>query len=157
LLAEDLGVANPEVTELLEKAGYPGMKVLLFAFGDNAKNPYLPHMHTPNAICYVGTHDNETLVGFCKDPNHAAAVNNAITYFNLNDVSKLPAAFRRAALFSVCNTAIISMNDWLELPATTRINTPGTNQGNWQWRLESWQLTQNLTVEMRRLTELSGR
>ena len=157
ILAEDLGVPNPKVQKLLEEAGLPGMRVLLFAFGDDAKNPYLPHMHDKNAICYVGTHDNQTLCGWLKDPEQADNIKNAMAYFEITTPALLPAAIRKAALFSVCNTAIISMADWLNLEEEARINTPGSADGNWRWRLEDWQLSSELAIQIRRLTEKAGR
>ena len=157
VIAEDLGVANPDVNALLEEAGYPGMKVLLFAFDGDPKNPYLPHMHRPNSVCYIGTHDNETMAAFCQKPESREQAAHAMEYFGVDSADRLPGAMRRAAFYSTCSTVIISMADWLNLDDSARINRPGSSFGNWQWRLEDWQMTNELAVRMRRLTELAGR
>ncbi len=155
LVAEDLGIITPEVDELRNSFHLPGMKILQFAFGDDAKNPYLPHNYQRNSVVYTGTHDNDTTLGW---------------YYSLSDLEKhhiyqslgtpamkMPLALMQAAFASVANLAIVPMQDILELGSNDRMNTPGTVEGNWKWRFSWSQLTTDQVNELMRLLRLFGR
>lgn len=155
LVAEDLGVITQEVDDLRNNFKLPGMKILQFAFGDNAKNPYLPHNYQRNSVVYTGTHDNDTSLGW---------------YHGLNDEQKhhvyeslgtpavsMPQALVQAAFASVANLAVIPMQDILGLGSADRMNIPGTTEGNWQWRFEWEQLSADEVRYLSRLVKLFGR
>ncbi len=142
-IAEDLGEITPEVRELLEDSGWPGMKVLEFAWGGGETNEYLPHNHVTNSICYVGTHDNETAGGWLENAKKAEIL-HACRYLGIKETSELPDALIRAALGSVSFLTVIQMQDWLGIGAEGRINLPGTTGGNWSWRLFPGQITDEL-------------
>lgn len=133
IVAEDLGFLDEGVHEMLKLSGYPGMKVLQFAF-DSDDNPYLPENHIENSIVYTGTHDNDTLCGWLKSASEEtlARVEKKIPR---RKNQSLADAIIRAAHASVAETSIIPMQDYLELESEARINIPSTNSGNWQWRL----------------------
>ncbi|MBP3435907.1 MAG: 4-alpha-glucanotransferase [Clostridia bacterium] len=156
ILAEDLGVLHPSVRRLRSRAGYPGMKVLLFAFESGPDNEYLPHHYEKNCVVYGGTHDNETAVGFGRrlrgEPRRFL-----MDYLHIRRMSDLPRALLRAAYASVADVAIFQMQDILALDDSARMNTPSTLGGNWQWRLLSEQLTEPLSAELRQLVRLYGR
>lgn len=155
IIAEDLGYLTPEVYAMLTASGYPGMKVLQFAFDSRESGDYLPHNYQRNSVVYTGTHDNTTTQGWQKTAA-PADVDNACRYLACTRRT-LTEAMVRAALASVCSTAIIPMADWLRLPAAARINTPSTQGGNWQWRLPAKALTQTLAAHIAALTSLYGR
>ena len=133
-IAEDLGYQTPEVVELLKDSGFPGMKVLEFAFyGDNGD--YLPHNHTPNSVCYIGTHDNLTLAQWLEEESRAT-VDKAVNYLGLTRQEGYIRGFLRAGMSSVCRIFVAQMQDWLELGAEARMNAPGAlSTANWSWRL----------------------
>ncbi|MDP9045265.1 MAG: 4-alpha-glucanotransferase [Pseudomonadota bacterium] len=137
IVAEDLGVITPDVVALRDGCGFPGMKILQFAFGDDAANPYLPHLHTPSAVVYTGTHDNDTTRGWW-DTALPAERAFAGTYLAA-DGGNIHSAMIRAACNSVANIAITPMQDVLGLDGTHRMNLPGTPTGNWSWRFD-WTL-----------------
>ena len=137
IVAEDLGVITPDVTALRDGCGFPGMRILQFAFGDDATNPYLPHMHTPASVVYSGTHDNNTSRGWwavISESERAFAGGYLVT-----DASDVHWAMIRAACNSVANTSIVPMQDVLGLDGTHRMNLPGTPAGNWSWRFD-WRM-----------------
>jgi len=136
LIAEDLGLITPEVNLLREKYGLPGMKILQFAFGDNAGNPYLPHNHHVDSVAYTGTHDNDTTLGWF-DSAPDATRQSLFDYLGLESDSDMPLPVVRAALASVAALAIVPVQDLLGLGTEARFNTPGTLEGNWNWRLDS--------------------
>jgi 4-alpha-glucanotransferase len=134
IVAEDLGVITPDVTALRDACGFPGMRVLQFAFGDDATNPYLPHHHVPAAVVYTGTHDNETSVGWWAHANpHERAFAGSYLAPGPDDIHW---AMIRAACHSVARTAIFPLQDVLGLPSADRMNAPGTPTGNWAWRFD---------------------
>lgn len=139
-LAEDLGVLTPAVEQLLRDTGFPGMKVLQFAFTPHANSSYLPHHHISHAVCYTGTHDNETIAGWLKG---CSAAERAF----VNDYLDLPSddavwGIIRAAWRSPAFLAVTTVQDVLELPNTARCNAPGTvSAQNWSWRLSAGALT----------------
>lgn len=157
-IAEDLGYPSPGVVELLRKSGLPGMKVLEFAFDtrDEGGSAYLPHNHTPNAVCYLGTHDNETLLQW-KDSADPKDVALAERYLGLNQEEGFTWGFMRAGMASVCNLFVAQMQDLLELGAEARMNKPGTLGGNWCWRMVPGQATPQLAERINTMTHLYGR
>ena len=156
VIAEDLGIVIPQVRKIQKKSGYPGMKVLEFAFDGDSSNENLPCHYEKNCVVYGGTHDNETLAGFF--PRQKRKVQQfARQYLGVNQNSQLPAAVIRAGYASAANTAIFQMQDFLELDNTARMNTPSTLGGNWRWRLLKEQLTPELAQKIKQLTILYAR
>ena len=155
LVAEDLGVITEEVEQLRCALGFPGMKILQFAFDSNSKNLYLPHNHRNDSIVYTGTHDNDTTLGWFEslDEQLQQHVNE---YFGSPNET-MPAVLIRAAMASVAAVAIVPMQDLLGLDGESRMNTPGTTEGNWVWRFSWEQVPENLGVEMRSLLNLYDR
>ena len=135
IIAEDLGFHTPAVTKLLAESGYPGMKVLQFAFDGDTDNSYLPHNYTKNSVVYTGTHDNDTVLGWLESisDSEAAFVRN---YLQTKDFDGLNWTMMRAALMSVADICILTMQDLIGLGSEARINTPSTLGDNWQWRIE---------------------
>ena len=155
IIAEDLGYLTPQVKELLEGSGYPGMKVLQFAFDRREAGDYLPHNYLNNSVVYTGTHDNTTTAAWEAEA-HPEDVARARAYLHTAD-EPLVESFIRAALASVSNTAIVPMQDWLGLGGEARMNVPSRPWGNWQWRVEQSALTPQLAGRIAALTELYGR
>ena len=156
ILAEDLGVLHPTVKRLLERCGYPGMKVLLFAFDNGADNDHLPHRYQQNQAVYGGTHDNETIAGYCARCTDAE-LRFLMDYLGAQQRRDIPQAMIRAAYASVADLAIFQAQDLLELDNTTRMNEPSTTGGNWRWRLLPGQLTAELAQRLRTLAALFER
>jgi len=155
LVAEDLGIITPEVNELRDEFNLPGMKILQFAFGGDANNPYLPDHYVKNCVVYTGTHDNDTTIGWLEKLNEDE---KRYIYDYLGSPSlSLNCALIHAALASVANLAIIPMQDILELGSEHRMNTPGTTKGNWSWRFEWVQLTQERAARLAHLVGLFNR
>lgn len=152
IIAEDLGFMTPEVIALREYSGFPGMKVLQFAFtGEDSVD--LPHNYPRNCVAYPGTHDNNTLTGWFAEELTAAQRKQVVDYFALTKQEGTVRGMLRGVLASTAALAIIPMADWLEEPAAARMNTPGQAQGNWQWRADAKKLTPALAAEIRVLTE----
>lgn len=158
IIAEDLGFLTKKVTKMLESSGYPGMKVLQFAFDGDASNSYLPHNYTTvNSICYTGTHDNETIAGWVKSSDKKT-VDYCKKYLNVKDEKDIPWGLIRLCWASVCQTAVTQMQDLLELDSKARMNTPSTVGENWRWRMASLDLlSDELADRMGELTEVYGR
>ncbi|WP_394752153.1 4-alpha-glucanotransferase [Crenothrix sp.] len=155
LVAEDLGIITPEVDALRDEFHLPGMKILQFAFGGGADNPYLPHRHEQNSVVYTGTHDNDTTVGWVDSLDDDQR--RYIYEYLDNPQTPLHCALIHAALGSVANLAIIPMQDVLELGSEHRMNTPGTTEGNWHWRFQWEQLTPERIARLAHLTGLFNR
>lgn len=156
IIAEDLGVVIPQVGELLEKAGYPGMKVIEFAFDGNTDNPYLPHMYQKNCVVYGGTHDNETLVGYYDN----LSVDNlayALQYTDCSNRADLIEKVFLMAYRSVADTVIFQMQDVLEKGNETRMNLPATIGENWRWRLTEGEFTKEKRNWLKSLSIIYGR
>ncbi len=135
IIAEDLGFITPEVAKLLKDSGYPGMKVLLFAFDSREESNYLPHTYKDrNSVVYVGTHDNDTAEGWMQDAN-PDDVAYAKRYLGLNKKEGYAWGLIRGAAASVSDIAIYTMQDLLSLGNEARMNTPSTSVGNWTWRM----------------------
>ena len=149
LVAEDLGVITPEVEELRDRFGLPGMKILQFAFSGEPTNPYLPVNHVENAVVYTGTHDNDTTLGWYNvlDEGTKTEVHETLGPSD----EPMPWYLIHAALCSPCRLAMVPMQDLLELDGEARMNTPGTAEGNWQWRFDWSQLDPQLVPRMRSL------
>jgi 4-alpha-glucanotransferase len=156
VIAEDLGIITDDVHELREYSGYPGMRVLQFAFDPEEDSAYLPHNHVRDCVCYTGTHDNPTLVEWSsKLPKPEADFARA--YLGATS-GNLPAAVIRAALGSVAATVIVPLQDYMGLGARARINTPSTvSAKNWTWRLSPGDLTPGLAENIRALSVMYGR
>jgi len=156
IIAEDLGFLTDEVRALLKASGYPGMKVLQFAFDSREPGGYMPYTYDHNCVVYTGTHDNSTTRGWFKSapPEN---VRNALEFFDLKNSKEGHWAFIRCALSSVAHTAIIPMQDYLGLDDRARMNTPSTLGRNWQWRMLPGAASPALAEEVRRLTVLYGR
>ena len=148
VIAEDLGFLTDSVIKLVKKTGYPGMKILQFAFDSREESDYLPHNYTRNCIVYTGTHDNDTTRNwFDKLPR--ADKKFCKEYLGIKKSSDAVWAVIRSAFASVSDTVIIPMQDYLELPGYARINTPSTLGGNWVWRMKKDALTPELGSKMK--------
>ncbi|CAM3095869.1 4-alpha-glucanotransferase [Streptobacillus ratti] len=156
IIAEDLGILTDEVVELKESAGFPGMKILQFAFDKDPENEYLPHNYEKNTVVYTGTHDNDTTNSWYFKLNDMQK-GEVRDYLNVSDDSYIVYSMIRLALRSVAETAIIPMQDYLNLGEFARINTPGLASGNWQWRLNGWELNDDLASTIAHITEIYGR
>jgi len=135
IAAEDLGLITPEVTALLEQFGLPGMKVLQFAFDGSPDNPYLPGNFSANSVIYTGTHDNNTTLGWFAEQSEDT-IEQLAMHADLNGEA-MPWPLIRLAIESDARLAMIPMQDLLSLGAEARFNTPGTIDGNWQWRMNN--------------------
>lgn len=134
IIAEDLGLLTPEVYKLLEDSGFPGMRVLQFAFDGRVENEYLPHNHIKNSVVYIGTHDNDTVMGWAENTDKESLA-QAEKYLNCKAGDGFNWAMIRAGMASVADTAIFMMADFMGLPSSARINEPSTMGSNWQWRM----------------------
>ena len=157
-IAEDLGYATPEVAQLLADSGFPGMKVLQFAFDsrDAAASAYLPHTYGSHCTCYVGTHDNAPIVGWAEDAD-PEDVAYAKRYLGLSEEEGFAWGFIRAGMGSVAELFVAQMQDYLGLGLEARINTPGKLGGNWQWRMLPGQATPELAARIAAITKMYGR
>ena len=134
VIAEDLGLLTPSVIKLVKKTGYPGMKVLEFAFDSGEDNDYLPHNYDKNCVVYTGTHDNDTVLGWYKTLKRKDK-HFIKDYLGINNARKLNRDLIKLAEASTADTCIIPMQDVLGLGSEARINTPSTLGYNWQWRM----------------------
>ncbi|MDD7718776.1 MAG: 4-alpha-glucanotransferase [Eubacteriaceae bacterium] len=155
-IAEDLGYITPEVAALLSNSGFPGMKVLQFAFDSREESNYLPHTYYNRCVCYTGTHDNTTLVNWTKDAAKED-VEFAKKYLGVKDEEELDIAIVRAGMSSVADTFIAQMQDYLRLDIEGRMNTPGVPHGNWRWRMKKDAITDELAEYIAEITKLYGR
>ena len=140
IIAEDLGFLTEDVYKLLSDSGFPGMKVLQFAFSPDCESAYLPKNHIPNSIVYTGTHDNDTLLGYLETTSERE-LENAVKVMGIKRKKQIPKAMMKAAMQSVCNTAVLTMQDLIGLGSEARMNTPAKESGNWQWRATKKQLS----------------
>lgn len=155
IIAEDLGEINESVSELREKFGFPGMKVLQFAFENPKENDFLPHNFTRNCVCYTGTHDNDTTIGWYK--NCYEASKDKLRRYFWTDGYDICWILIRACLGSVANMAIIPMQDILCLDSWARMNTPGVGEGNWAWRYKEDAITPALEARLYETCKMFGR
>ena len=156
LVAEDLGAPTPDVIELLAASGLPGMKVLQFAFDGRKDNEHLPHGIPQNCVCYTGTHDNAPLGAWFAEETEEC-IGLAKRYMGLNDDEGMVWGMVRQGMSSVATLFFAQLQDYLELGCESRINTPGTFEGNWRWRLQEGQLTSDLSSRIADITQLYGR
>lgn len=147
IVAEDLGAVTPKVMRLLKTCGYPGMKVLQFAFDSDENNMHLPHNIASNTVLYTGTHDNNTAIGWWQNVNESVR-RFAADYLKISDNADIGKVLIETAFGSVADTAIIPMQDHLRLGGNARMNTPGTVGLNWKWRMQAKQLTDPLKEEI---------
>ena len=167
IIAEDLGFITPDVIELRDRFGFPGMRIFQFGFSTDATNKDLPHNYVRNTVVYTGTHDNDTAVGwFDSDPAGAGSVRSAaqverekqtaLEYLR-SDGSEIHWDFIRAVIASAGDTALVPLQDVLGLGSEARMNVPATMSGNWAWRFRTGELTGEQAARLRRLSELYGR
>ena len=163
VIAEDLGYLTPEVEEMLLASGFPGMKLLQFAFDSREGGNYLPHNYGKNSVAYIGTHDNDTALGWL----HTADWNDIQmmrAYFDFDEPGwdeggkkKLVWQLIRKVMATVCNTAIISMQDYLCMGSDARTNTPSTLGGNWTWRMKGDGMSDELAEAILQITKMYQR
>lgn len=158
IIAEDLGLLTDSVEQLRDYFNFPGMKILQFAFlatDEKAENDYLPHNLVKNAVVYSGTHDNDTTKGwYSKSDNKDKDV--VRRYINVNG-ENISWDFIRLAYSTVCDIAIVTMQDVMELDSQYRMNTPGTPSGNWKWRYTKNMLLNEYAEKLKYLSKLFGR
>lgn len=166
IIAEDLGVITPEVEKLRDDFGFPGMRILQFAFSSGTKNHDLPHNYHPNVVVYTGTHDNDTTLGWFSSVAGEGSTRDAqqiererkfcLKYLNTNG-REIHWDFIRAVLAAVANTAVVPLQDLLGLGTEARMNLPNSTSGNWSWRFSPDALTDGIGARLRELSELYGR
>jgi 4-alpha-glucanotransferase len=167
IIAEDLGVITPPVEQLRDRFKFPGMRVLQFAFGNDAKAAdYRPESYPPNCVVYTGTHDNDTTVGwFRSEPGKDSTRSRAeiekerrsILDYLKSDGREIHWDLIALALRSKANTAVVPLQDVIGLGTEARMNIPGTKSGNWRWRFTWEMLTPEMRHRMRQLAESTGR
>lgn len=155
IIAEDLGVITPDVERLRDDFGFPGMKVLQFAFDEGPDNPYLPHNYASNAVVYTGTHDNDTIRGWYEKlkPDIRLFIND---YIDLQD-REINWGLIRLAWSSNAAFAVTPLQDVLGLGSEGRLNIPGTASGNWRWRYRKGAIDGEIKAKLQRLNYLYGR
>ena len=158
IIAEDLGFLTDSVLKMLADSGFPGMKVLQFAFDPSAESAYLPHTYPKNCVVYTGTHDNDTTRGWYHSESKATR-DFAKEYMNVQrmDEDNLAWDFIRVAMGSVADLCITPMQDFLNLDGEARINMPSTLGGNWAWRMKKGQFDKEIVKQMARMTKIYGR
>lgn len=151
IIAEDLGFLTEEVHKMLDECGYPGMKILQFAFDPHGDSEYLPHNYPKNCVAYTGTHDNATVLGW-YDSAWDGERRFAEEYLHADRRVDMPDAFIRALMSSVAQTVIVPIQDWLGMDNSERMNTPSVGEGNWQFRIERHMLTDVLADKIAEVT-----
>lgn len=159
IIAEDLGTITPDVREVMDHFGFPGMKVLLFAFGeDDPSHPYLPHMYERNCVVYTGTHDNNTARGWFEHEARPKEIRRLVRYVGRAvDASSVAWELVRLAMMSVAGLAVLPLQDILGLGSETRMNRPATTKGNWEWRVARGRLEKTLARRLAGITRTYGR
>lgn len=158
IIAEDLGFLTPSVMQLLKDSGFPGMKVLQFAFDSREESNYLPHTYTKNCVVYTGTHDNDTTKGWYHTAGRSTRqFAKEYMYKPRLDEDTLAEDFIAMAMGSIADLCIVPMQDYLGLGSSARINTPSTLGGNWEWRMKTGELSEEIVREMARMTKIYGR
>lgn len=153
IIAEDLGFMTDEVIELRERTGFPGMKILQFAFNPDDESIDSPHLAPNNSVMYTGTHDNNTVLGWYKDEIDDATRQYMAQYTNRKEYETVPHAMLRTIFASVSFMAIATMQDLLELDSAARMNYPSTIGGNWTWRMTAEELNPIVEGELYSLTK----
>jgi len=159
VIAEDLGFITPDVWEIMDRFRFPGMKVLLFAFGDDdPMHPFLPHTYPRNCVAYTGTHDNNTLRGWFDNEASPEEKERLFRYlYREPPVDEIRWEMIRLVMMSVADTAVIPMQDILGLGGDARMNRPATPSGNWTWQLEPGQITPAVEDTLLTMTLTYGR
>jgi 4-alpha-glucanotransferase len=159
VIAEDLGVITPDVHEIMQRFNLPGMRVLQFAFTDEtADNPHAPHNLSEELVLYTGTHDNSPVRGWYEAQATAEDKQRLLQYLGREyQAEELPEVFIRLAMMSVAKTVILPMQDILGLGDESRMNTPGTDNGNWRWRMSQDMMTEDIVCHLRGMTTVFGR
>lgn len=155
IIVEDLGFITQEVEQLRDAFGFPGMKILQYAWGGDARNDYLPHNFSRNCVVYPGTHDNNTVVGWFQDDSTRQEEREFCLKYLNSDGKEIHWDFIRASLASVASLSIVQMQDLLGLGSEARMNTPSTETGNWQWRCD--QFPEEVAEKFGEMTEIYGR
>lgn len=156
IVVEDLGFLTPSVLQMVKDSGFPGMKVLQFAFDSREGNDYLPHRYSRHCVVYTGTHDNDTILGWMKTaPEETAAF--AKEYLNLTEEEGYNWGMMRGAWASVADMAVVTMQDLIGLGSEARMNTPSALGGNWEWRATADQITPELAERLYKYVEMYGR
>lgn len=155
-IAEDLGILTPDVGRLIHKTGLPGMKVLEFAFAPDGLSDYLPHKYEPNCVCYAGTHDNNTILGWLEDIGPGER-DFAKKYLAVNGGEGWCWGLLRGGMASPAKLYIAQTQDLLEKPGSCRTNSPGTLKGNWRWRLLPGECSPALAEKLLEYTKMYGR
>lgn len=155
IIAEDLGFLTDSVRELVHNTGYPGMKVLEFAFDSREESDYLPHNYNRNCVVYTGTHDNDTMLGW-YDTAKKEDLEFALDYMDVLEVrrERIVWSFVRLAMSSVANLCMIPMQDYLQLGSEARMNIPATVGTNWSWRMKREELSTSLAQKIYHITKL---
>ncbi|WP_238917750.1 4-alpha-glucanotransferase [Clostridium sp. YIM B02555] len=157
IIAEDLGTLTEETIKLRDDTGFPGMKILTFAFDTDSTNPFLPHNYEENFIVYTGTHDNDTVRGWVETTAPKEQVKKAVQYLGLNEEEGYNWGFIRGVWGSVARVAIAQMQDFLDLGNEARTNLPSTLGSNWCWRMKEDLINNNLAKKIYSITEIYGR
>lgn len=156
IIVEDLGFLTPEVLQMVKDSGYPGMKLLQFAFDGGNDNIYLPHNHIKNSVVYTGSHDNDTILGWALHaPAHA--LQYAVEYLRLDQREGYNWGMMKAAWASVSELSVVTMQDLLDLGSEARMNTPSTTGGNWKWRMKKGAYHRCLSEKLRHMMYVYGR
>jgi len=155
IIAEDLGVITPDVVELRDGFGFPGMKILQFAFDSGEENDFLPHTYPRNCIVYTGTHDNDTSLGWYVSSKESDK--QALRDYYHPDERDISWAFIKMAWSSVADLAIVPLQDVLSLGTEARMNLPGTASGNWHWRFKAGDLKDEHALRLKKLNRIFGR
>lgn len=155
-IAEDLGFLTPDVVELQKESGFPGMKVLEFAFDSREPSDYLPHTYPENCVCYIGTHDNTPIMAW-RDEADPKDVEFAEEYLSLNENEGLNWGFIRGGMSSVANLFVTQFQDYLGYAGESRTNIPGTLGVNWKWRIIKDDINDELAEKIARATQIYGR
>lgn len=156
VIAEDLGFLTPSVFKLVERTGFPGMKVLQFAFDAEGDSVYLPHNYNKNCVVYTGTHDNDTTLGWYHGINHNDK-SFLKKYLHIKGEKAINWSMIREAFASVADTAIIMMQDYLGCDSDARTNTPSTLGDNWRWRVLQGECTEELATQIDEMVKIYSR
>ena len=159
IIVEDIAGKSPipGVKKLMARTGWPGIKILMFAFGDDTANEHLPHNYTDcNLVVYAGTHDNETIVGYFRDKTDYELA-YLYEYLNIKYKEEIPDALIRAAYASIADVVIIQMQDLMKLGNEARMNAPSTVGRNWRWRIGTDELSEERRAWIRTLASVYHR
>lgn len=156
IIVEDLGFLTPSVIKMVEDSGFPGMKLLQFAFDPREESDYLPHNYQKHSVVYTGTHDNDTILGWMKTAPRES-VNFAKKYLNLTKEEGYHWGMMRGAWASISDLAVVPMQDILGLDSRARMNIPSTLGTNWKWRADKKMMTTALAGKVRRYMKMYGR